>query len=196
MHQSMRIAIVVVLLSSPVFAHAAAKAAKTVTPCQEGAALIDTKYGYNNVKFDVAPSAIAGATQVAARDEFNTKRVTAYEVKPTDVSLYGQQVNAVTYFFFDNKLFLIRVITSDLGGMYVVSGFERALGCDLVREEKEGYGTMWSVTAKGAKASVVAEYFKASQYSGRESYVKVTFEKNGVRPLVQKAAKEEAQAQF
>jgi hypothetical protein len=161
-------------------------------PCAAGAKILDDNNGFRGMNFDSTPAQTKGLV-AGYQSEFKTKRVTVLTQKPGGM-LYGENVESIDYYYFNDHLFLIKLHFSDSDADDILAGFSRALMCDVRYETaSSGKYEIKAIRAAGRRVRLTAEYWKAvSAYSGNPSFADAIFEKVGVRKVVEAAVQHEA----
>jgi hypothetical protein len=159
--------------------------------CPSGAALLDEKFGFRDVKFDARVEEIANLKQVP-QQSYKTKRVIAY-IRATDpLEIFRRPLIAVTYFFFDDRLFLIELQLSGRGDpIGILQGFRDALGCEFEKSDGPA-GQDLSLRATGVKA----KFYGSVHVDRTGTYGVVFFQKVGVQKAIDDAIQKEAATQF
>ena len=158
--------------------------------CTSGGKVLDEKLGFRDVKFGAAVREIAGLDQVP-QDLYKTHRVKAY-VRPTDkLEIFDQRLKTITYFFFDDRLFLVDLQWGGNGALQILEGFRDAFGCELQRSDGPA-GQDLSLLVVGEKV----KFYGSVHFPGIGVYGVAFLQKLGVQQAVDEAIRREASAQF
>ena len=156
------------------------------------APVLDEKYGYRGIKFRSSPNDVSGLHAVD-QDEYKTKHVRAYTRRDDELSVFGQQLSSVTYFFFDDRLFSIQLDFRGLkpDGTAILEGFATALGCKTYGSNGPA-GADMNLRATGQRV-----YFQGFYFVSKVSALgRATFQERELLEAVNSAIKSEAASQF
>ena len=177
-----------------VIATAVLVACATVYGAEEqcvAASTLDEKNGFRDARFG-APLNIFVRMRETEQEQYRTKTVKAYEREGDDLNVFGRRVSHIIYYFFKNKLFLVRLEWSDdTAGSAVIDGFGRALDCKP-RQVSSGLATTIFIRARGKSVSLDARHSRvANAFIGW-----LVIERNGSEEAVAAQIRQEASAQF
>lgn len=119
----------------------------------------------------------------------------AYERPSDDLSLFGEKLAAITYFFFNDHLFLIRLrFAAPADGLAIMSGFEAAFGCKSTPTDTS-IARHLELYVPGRHAEMFAQYVIGNT---REVGLtgQVDFSTIGVAAVIDQEVKREATSQF
>jgi hypothetical protein len=158
--------------------------------CVAGSTL-DKKNGFRDAKFGASLSIFAYMRETE-QEQYRTKTVKAYERESDDLRVFGQRVSHIIYYFFKQKLFLVRLEWSDdEAGSAVMDGFGRALGCES-RHARSGPATTVFIRTRGKSVSFEARHSRvANAFIGW-----LVIERNGSEEAIAAQLRREASAQF
>jgi hypothetical protein len=181
-----RVAVALLLVS------VASLAARDTDNCPTSGKVLDEQFGFRDLKFDTAVRKVANLEPVP-QELFKTKRVSAY-VRTTDsLEIFEQELGAITYYFFDGRLFLVQLQWSPRGDpIKVLQGFRDALGCEFQKSDGPA-GQDLFLAATGQR---VRFYGLVHVSRGKGVYGGVFLQRIGVQQAIDEAIKKEAAAHF
>ena len=158
--------------------------------CSSGAKTLDEKFGFRDVRFDTIVKDIQNLKQVP-QDLYKTTRVKAY-VRTTDtLNMFGQPLASITYFFFDDRLFVIDLQWGGDHSIDLLQGFGDAFGCEL--KSSDGLsGRDLSLVTVGEKA----KFYGSVHITRGVAYGVAFLQRLGVQQAIDEAIRKDAATQF
>jgi hypothetical protein len=158
--------------------------------CTSGTKLLDDKFGFRDVKYDTRVQDVPDLKQVP-QDFYKTKRVKAYVRTGDRLQIFDQPLAAITYFFFDDRLFSIDLEWGTANPIAILHRFADAFGCELERSDgPSGQDLTLSIVGQQTK------FYGSVHINRLGAYGVAVFQKRGVQKAIDEAIAKEAATQF
>ena len=162
--------------------------------CPGAGKILDDKNGFRDAKLG-APFSSFSHMRPAARARYLTYRtntVKAYERAGDDLEIFGQSLSRIVYYFFKNRLFLIRLEWSANVGVQILSGFGDAFACQPKAYSLRPDGTLrLEADGKNIEFTLFQRIGGAGEIDGW-----VAIERLGAERAIQAQIQREAAARF
>ena len=158
--------------------------------CQNGGRVLDEKDGFRDAKLGMSVAKFSGMVPTE-QEQYRTKTVKAFERQSDNLEVFGRTVSHIVYYFFKNKLFLVRLEWSDDAGTAILNGFGEALGCQP-HSVSSGPATSSFLRASGKAVSLRAEH----SHVANAFFGWLHIERVGAEEAIQSQIRREAATQF